>query len=264
MKTFRFRKSTLSEFVTKSRKQEYIPIAGNSNISSAKALSRDREEKTVASCNRSIVTATALFALYTVAFCATSCESRTTRAITRNGLWGASTMTRLEKQRPLFRFFVPGPLIVSASTVPLIVSRFHHNNRLEASNRIRLEFFDSPYKSIITESLFLSNVERYRGGSQHNINQQRWNSSNHHKDNDRQNEKDQKDDDDRKANNLSTSLVQSQNRVTKVVRQGAGAMFSVVGFLGSSFASFATDRRSFEDRFVEPIRALRIYLKTSG
>lgn len=54
------------------------------------------------------------------------------------------------------------------------------------------------------------------------------------------------------------------NKISKMIRQGTGTMFSVAGFFGSSFISFVTDRRSFQDRFVEPIEALNKFLKTSG
>jgi len=54
------------------------------------------------------------------------------------------------------------------------------------------------------------------------------------------------------------------NKFSKMIRQGTGTMFSVAGFFGSSLISFVTDRRSFQDRFVEPIEALNKFLKTSG
>jgi len=62
----------------------------------------------------------------------------------------------------------------------------------------------------------------------------------------------------------SSSLSITNNKITKFIRQGTGTLFSLSGFLGSSFVSFVTDRRTFSDRFVEPINSLQNFLKSSG
>ena len=267
MKAFRFRKLVSSEFVCDVRKREYTLKAKtykHNNSTSATNLWRDREKPEIA-CNqdhKSFFLGTiisALFAFSVLALCVATCKSGN-MIIVRYGISEASISMRMVGKQSAgshLRFFVPGPMIVSASTVPSIVSRFHHKNRLEASNRFRHGLFYSPCGT----SSFLSNFERYRGGAQNDFRQQqRWNSSNRKYSYD--GPVDERDT--RNNKNPLSPLIQSRKRVSKVVRQGAGAMFSLVGFLGSSFASFATDRRSFEDRFLEPIRALRIYLKTSG
>ena len=161
--------------------------------------------------------------------------------VTRNALSRASIFGR-------------GPLAVSASAVPSFVSRFHYS-RLEPQNRFRHGLLPTSKATI-----FLSDMEKYRGGSQDNSKrrrQQRRNlsSDSKHRKDDKETETD--------PNPLET-LIQSQNRFTKIVRQGAGGVLTLAGFVGSSVASLVMDRRSFEDRFVEPIQALQLYLKTSG
>lgn len=178
-----------------------------------------------------------------------------TIVVTRNAL---SKATVFGKQRS----YIP-PLAVSVSAVPSVVSRFHHNQP-EAQNRFRYGLFSHPATSKTT--IFLSGIEKYRGGSQDNFRkrrQQRWSSSKRSSNNSNRSQSSETSEKETDPNPL-TSLIQSQNRFTKIVRQGAGGVLTLAGFVGSSIASLATDRRSFEDRFVEPIQALQLYLKTSG
>ena len=192
--------------------------------------------------------AVALFAVSIATLWVASCQSGKMMMSATNRLSRAKILQPYSGRSPLQLFF-PNPLLVSASKVPSVVTRFH-------SNRIGngLPSFCSPH---ITEPSHLLDIHRYRGGSQNR--RRRWHSI---KLDDIDREEEEKDP--KPNNNPLARLNRSQQRVTKVVRQGAGAMFSFVGFVGSSAASLVTDRRSFEDRFLEPIRALRIYLKTSG
>lgn len=173
-------------------------------------------------------------------------------------------------RRSCLHSYFPGSLIVSASTIPPSLSRFHHN-RYEAGNGCRYGVSNSPGDMSSVSRLLLT--KRFRGGSQHNF--RKWHGKNGNHSHVRcENSREQ--DIDRKAtlshnnhiekdtNNPLSSLIQSQRKISKLVRHGTGALFSLAGFLASSFVSFATDRRSFEDRFVEPIRALNHFLKTSG
>ncbi|KAG7342596.1 lipase class 3 [Nitzschia inconspicua] len=50
----------------------------------------------------------------------------------------------------------------------------------------------------------------------------------------------------------------------KTIRQAVGNVISGTGFVTSSLVSLVTDRRSFQDRYVQPLRALQNYLKVSG
>jgi len=215
-----------------------------------------------------VAIAVSLMALYV-----TGCESGKIMATTHKSFSMASVMIgkqRIRKSR-LHSFF-SGPLIVSASTIPSTISRFRHN-RHEVGNGCCYGICRSPSESITRPSASrLFDIERYRGGSQHNFWQQHRRSSKHSSDgceNVRKHEIDHEattahNPNERNTKNPLSSLIQSQHRVTKAVRQGAGAMFSLAGFLGSSLVSFTTDRRSFQDRFVEPIQALSNFLKTSG
>lgn len=186
----------------------------------------------------------------------------TTRKTFSRASMGIGNTQSIRRRSQQLHCYFPGPLMVSASTVPSTVSRFHHN-RHEARKSIA-----------VVSALQLLDVERYRGGAQHHFRQQQRGASSNHKHNyNGRRENDRKDEKDHEAtnannnnsnNNPLSSLLKSQHRVSKVVRQGIGGMFSLGGFLGSSFVAFATDHRSFEDRFVEPIRALSNFLKTSG
>lgn len=109
-------------------------------------------------------------------------------------------------------------------------------------------------------------INRYRGGwsehqsrkqQQQRLQQSRYYSSKTTNDID--------DDDDNKTKKTKSSLVSRiASTSSSIVRQGTGTIFSVGGFLGSSVISFVTDRRSFQDRFIEPIEALNKFLRTSG
>jgi hypothetical protein len=119
-------------------------------------------------------------------------------------------------------------------------------------------------------------INRYRGGwSEHQsrkqqLQQSRYNSSNNREDYDTDNDDDNKNKKtksslvSRIASTSSSIVLSSPNKISKVIRQGTGTIFSLAGFLGSSVISFATDRRSFQDRFIEPIEALNKFLRTSG
>lgn len=206
---------------------------------------------------------------------ATTCKTGEMMAATR--IWFSRVSVILSEQTPRrlgLHFSLPGPLLASASTVPATVCRFYHD-RPTAGNRCLCRVGNSTGGSISLASASRAfDIERYRGGSQHHVWQQRRNGRRrnfHLRENQKNHEREHeapttnKNDDNRNANvNPLKTLIRSQRRVTKVVRQGAGAMFSLVGFVAASCVSFATDRRSFQDRFVEPIQALSNYLKTSG
>ena len=160
------------------------------------------------------------------------------------------------QRRSLFHSCLPGPLLVSASALPSVVSQLR-SNRFGNSRFAYGAFYTLDSDSIVQSSRL--DIHRYRGGTQYHPRQRRWHSSN--RDDFSFEEEEEKD---REINNAPSSLIRTQKRVTKVARQGAGAMFSFAGFVGSSFVSLATDHRSFEDRFLEPIRALRLYLKSTG
>ncbi len=249
MKTHRT--SVSSEFETGIWKRESMFAARNRTYSTSKTSCADQEQKAVRvrDQRRKINHVFALFAVSISALWVASCQSGKMMMSTTNKLSRARILQPYSGRPPLQLFF-PNPLLVSASKVPSVVPRFH-------SNRIGngLPSFRSP---LITEPSHLLDIHRYRGGSQNR--QRRWHSIKLD-DIDRDDEEER---DPKPNNNPLARLNRSQQRVTKVVRQGAGAMFSFVGFVGSSAASLVTDRRSFEDRFLEPIRALRIYLKTSG
>ena len=301
MRTYGCRKSDSSVFSTGGQKRRYLLAARkftyntnsdtnsniNSNSNSSKAFRTGRKEKLVVTPIRIsrfqprqhkkrrqpllggrnfsnpiqylvIISYFAALIVSIVNLWVASCESG--KMVLTSGSTFSRAAVRIGKQqsgsRSRLHFFFPGSLIVSASTVPSTLSRFHRS-RLDAG--------------VSASPLF--RIERYRGGSQHDFWQQRWKGSNPNyngRKNDREYENEHEsatenyNNNNGKNNNPFSPLIQSQQRVTKVVRQGAGAMFSLVGFLGSSFVSFATDRRSFEDRFVEPIRALSNFLKTSG
>jgi hypothetical protein len=119
-------------------------------------------------------------------------------------------------------------------------------------------------------------INRYRGGwSEHQSRKQQQLRQSRHYSSETTNDTDD-DDDDSKTKKTKSSLVSriastsssivlsSSNKISKVIRQGTGTIFSVGGFLGSSAISFVTDRRSFQDRFIEPIEALNKFLRTSG
>jgi hypothetical protein len=74
------------------------------------------------------------------------------------------------------------------------------------------------------------------------------------------------DDDDSVISSSDSNKVTSSSsrRWTKTVRQGIGNVISGAGFVSSTLVSLISDRRSFRDRFGEPIRALKNYLKSSG
>ena len=184
-------------------------------------------------------------------------------------LTSRSMIGRQNIRQLTLQFYNPG-FFVTASTIPSTVSRFHQHlagcgyyyeicgTTIERTDRKKVKrLFD---------------IEKVRGGSQHDYSKQsRKNERSYHGYGDRKNnpEKETKIETSNKRregklNNPLLHLIQSRNRASKVMRQGTGAIFSVFGFLGSSFVSFATDRRSFEDRFVEPFRALNNFLKTSG
>jgi hypothetical protein len=67
------------------------------------------------------------------------------------------------------------------------------------------------------------------------------------------------------SSSLSTSSKTSRrSRFGRAIGQGLGNLLSGVGFVSSTVVSLATDRQTFQTRFGEPIKALRMFLKTSG
>jgi hypothetical protein len=282
MKRYDSRKEVTSVFATYWLKRNHLWATGDNNRNS-NIFCRVREEETVATATAPLHIAriqarqqkkrrhplcdylnVSNLIRYFVVVAFVVVESGKMMATTRKSFSRVSmgignTQSTRRRSQQLHCYF-PGPLKVSASTVPSIVSRFHHNQH-EAGKIIPL----------VSASRLLD-VERYRGGSQHHFRQQqRGASSNHNHNYTPRRENDRKDETVHKAttannknNNPLSSLFKSQHRVSKIVRQGIGGMFSLGGFLGSSFVAFATDHRSFEDRFVEPIRALSNFLKTSG
>jgi hypothetical protein len=50
----------------------------------------------------------------------------------------------------------------------------------------------------------------------------------------------------------------------RATRQAVGNLISGTAFVASSVVSLLTDRRTFKDRFIEPLHALRNYLQASG
>ena len=239
MKPFSLQESVFLESETKCRKRE----------STKSNTTNDKPRQSYNSTRKSNFIRLHKLAVICVAvLCLTNWEIGR-MAVTRNVLSRATTHG-MRKQHAYI-----GPLAVSASTIPSIVSRFHHN-QVENQNQFRNRLFS---QSNSKTNNFLSEIRKYRGGDQDNFRrrrQQRWNS------NIKRNRNDDKRD--KPDENPLAPLIQSQNRFTKIVRQSAGGVLTLVGFVGSSLASFATDRRSFEDRFVEPIQALQLYLKTSG
>jgi len=179
--------------------------------------------------------------------------------VTNYCAWGLpERIDEQSKMPPKLQSCFWSPLMVSASTMPSTAFRFYHNQR-KVKNGCRFEAWYNPHSNdTLSSTLQLFGIDRFRGGSRHDFRYQDRRSSQqnsdtkisaHHRNN---------------TNSPLASLIQSRNRVSKAVRQGTGAMFSLAGFLGSSFVSFVTDRRSFEDRFVEPFRALNNFLKASG
>ena len=148
------------------------------------------------------------------------------------------------------------PMFVSCSalsSIPLNSRRYTTSN-------------DNSYMYESTPLSARFGINRYRGGwsehqsrkqQQHRLQQSRYYSSKTTNDID--------DDDDSKTKKTKSSLVSRiASTSSSIVRQGTGTIFSVGGFLGSSVISFVTDRRSFQDRFIEPIEALNKFLRTSG
>jgi hypothetical protein len=151
-----------------------------------------------------------------------------------------------------------------------------------------LRYTTSNDNSYIYESTPISarfGINRYRGGwsehqsrKQHHQQQQQLQQSRYYSSETTNDTDDDDDDDDdgnktkktksslvsRIASTSSSIVLSSPNKISKVIRQGTGTIFSVGGFLGSSVISFVTDRRSFQDRFIEPIEALNNFLRTSG
>ena len=148
------------------------------------------------------------------------------------------------------------PMFVSCSalsSIPLNSRRYTTSN-------------DNSYMYESTPLSARFGINRYRGGwsehqsrkqQQQRLQQSRYYSSKTTNDID--------DDDDNKTKKTKSSLVSRiASTSSSIVRQGTGTIFSVGGFLGSSVISFVTDRRSFQDRFIEPIEALNKFLRTSG
>lgn len=239
MKPFSLQESVFLESETRSRKRESTK-SNNNNAKPHQRYNSTRKFNSIGQFKLAVICV--------VVLCLTNWEiGRMT--VTRNVLLRATIHGMGNRQAYI------GPLAVSASTIPSVVSRFHHS-QLENPNQFRNRLFS---QSTGKTTIFLSEIEKYRGGDQDNFRwrrQQRWNSSNKSNSDADQNDK--------ADENPLAPLIQSQNRFTKIVRQSAGGVLTLAGFVGSSFASFATDRRSFEDRFLEPIRALQVYLKTSG
>jgi hypothetical protein len=281
MRRYDSRKEVASVFATDLLNRNHILTARNNNQNS-KTFRRGREEETAATACTPIHVARiqprqqktrrqplsshlyiANLVRFFVVVAVVAVESGKMMATARKNFSRASMGIGKQSIRwSQLHCYFPGPLIVSASTVPSTVSRFHHNR-------------GGPSESItVLSASRLFDIERYRGGAQHHFRQQRGTSSNHNynrQENDRKDEKDHEattennsNNDGNTNNNPLSSFLKSQHRASKVVRQGIGGMFSLGGFLASSFVSFATDRRSFEDRFGEPIRALSNFLKTSG
>lgn len=149
------------------------------------------------------------------------------------------------------------PMFVSCSalsSIPLNSRRYTTSN-------------DNSYMYESTPLSARFGINRYRGGwsehqsrkqQQQRLQQSRYYSSKTTNDID-------DDDDDNKTKKTKSSLVSRiASTSSSIVRQGTGTIFSVGGFLGSSVISFVTDRRSFQDRFIEPIEALNKFLRTSG
>eukprot|EP00531_Pseudo-nitzschia_arenysensis_P015125 CAMPEP_0116121206 /NCGR_PEP_ID=MMETSP0329-20121206/3575_1 /TAXON_ID=697910 /ORGANISM="Pseudo-nitzschia arenysensis, Strain B593" /LENGTH=653 /DNA_ID=CAMNT_0003615007 /DNA_START=83 /DNA_END=2042 /DNA_ORIENTATION=+ len=253
MKTYRFRNSVFfSEFETDTWSRESMSGAGD-QTNKPRISETGQEEKRATAIQSSrkgnlafaASSAAVLFVVSIAVLYVATCESGKMIFSARANIARTSTWIYRQNRRRS-----------QTSTIPSVVSRFH-SNRLEPGNGVtRRTFCKVGSESIIKPSVFLE-VHRYRGGSQHNFRQRRWHSS-------KNDDIREKEEEEKKANNHLAPLIRSQQRVTKVVRQGAGAVFSLVGFVGSSFVSLVTDRRSFEDRFEEPIRALSVYLKTTG
>ena len=163
---------------------------------------------------------------------------------------------------------------VSSSTLSTISSCSRRNRNVDHKINVKSITRTAPFE-----------IKRLRGGSQHHSKpqQHQWSHRSHSSEKNRR--KGQQLDGGRKNqgnNNIIESsdggsdnpndertkilpfFMLSPKKVSRTIRQGAGACFSVAGFIGSSLISFATDRRSFQDRFGEPIRALNNFLKTSG
>ncbi|OEU21033.1 alpha/beta-hydrolase [Fragilariopsis cylindrus CCMP1102] len=150
------------------------------------------------------------------------------------------------------------PMFVSCSALSSIPL---NSRRYTTSNDSSYMYESSPLSARF-------GINRYRGGwsehqsrkqqQQQRLQQSRYYSSKTTNDID-------DDDDDNKTKKTKSSLVSRiASTSSSIVRQGTGTIFSVGGFLGSSVISFVTDRRSFQDRFIEPIEALNKFLRTSG
>ena len=163
--------------------------------------------------------------------------------------------------------FARPPIVLASTLPPPVASLRTRPYNVNISNSILIK------KSFLRSSLVSSSVvfdgKIYRGGSQQRFGQQRKKSS------DTQN--DEVDGDDgfctssnidnttkNKKKNPLSSYLRTQSKISKAVRQGAGAIFSLVGFVVSSVVTLTTDERSFRSRFVEPVQALNNYLKISG
>jgi hypothetical protein len=190
----------------------------------------------------------------------------------------------VDTQRSLILSTLPQVLFVSSTILSTVPSISHHRNyhhrrwainqqsRQQQQQLVKEQDRQQEEDESTNKKRWRNMFDKYRGGSQQQqrrffTTSDKTTSSSSSKTMDSTTSATTTTDDDDSVISSSDSnkvTSSSSRRWTKTVRQGIGNVISGAGFVSSTLVSLISDRRSFRDRFGEPIRALKNYLTSSG